>query len=140
MSLLAVTNHVERVLISSKEKWTIYPGYLLTTYWIYITGMLLSGLCWEYACQVWHPGLTIGQTDRLEHLQDLKFIVPEADYDLALEIAELKGLDDRREGLCKSFFKNVCLPYHWLNYLLPEKRPVNHDTSWNSSMYYRQIQ
>ena len=57
----------------------------------------------EYACQVWHGGLTGGQSDLLESVQirAMRIIMPVASYDLSLEISELPRLDHRRQDLCK---------------------------------------
>jgi len=76
----------------------------------------------EYCCPVWHPGLTEGQTEKLEKQQEraLRIIMPEASYDLALQIACLDTLVQRRESICKTFFNKICSdPDHKLNYLLP---------------------
>ena len=41
----------------------------------------------EYACEVWHPGLTKAQTQKLEHIQTraMRIIHPDASYEEALE-------------------------------------------------------
>ena len=52
----------------------------------------------EYACQVWHGGLTKEQTDTVENIQEraLHIIMPDASYDLAMQIANLTTLSSRR--------------------------------------------
>ena len=89
----------------------------------------------EYACQSWHPGLTGGHTDRLEQLQkrSLKIMMPDASYELALEISELEPLSKRRQKLCKKFFDKMCHPDHRLNYLLPDERAVQQETRANNT-------
>ena len=76
----------------------------------------------EYACQVWHGGLTGGQSDSIESIQEraLDIIMPDAEYDLALQISELPKLSDRRRDLCKKLFLEIQQPDHKLHHLLPE--------------------
>jgi hypothetical protein len=61
----------------------------------------------EYACQVWHPGLTKEQSDSLESIQKrvLKIVYKEVTYDEALELAKLPKLSVRRENMCKKLFE-----------------------------------
>ena len=91
----------------------------------------------EYACQAWHPGLTQGHIDRLEALQRraLKIMMPEASYELALQISELETLSQRREKLCQKFFVKMCHPDHRLNYLLPDERAVKRHTRANNTYH-----
>ena len=76
----------------------------------------------EYACQVWHGGLNKGQSDSIESIQEraLDIIMPDAEYDLALQISELPKLSDRRRDLCKKLFLEIQQPDHKLHHLLPE--------------------
>ena len=56
----------------------------------------MPGMAWstharygmEYACQVWHGGLTGGQSDFLEsdQIRAMRIIMPDASYELSLEI------------------------------------------------------
>ena len=78
----------------------------------------------EYACEVWHPGLSKELSQSLEHVQKraLKIMLPDASYSKALEHFSCETLHQRREYLCKKLFKNMCNPSHRLNYLLPPIR------------------
>ena len=60
----------------------------------------------EYACQVWHPGLTGYHSDLLESVQErvLKMIFPGISYTEALTQANLQTLSDRRKKLCERLF------------------------------------
>ena len=83
----------------------------------------------EYACPVWHAGLTSGESDLLEQIQKraIRSIYPDSRYIDALESAHMELLSVRRERLSKQFFRNMCKPDSKLNYLL-EKRNPTHDT------------
>ena len=48
--------------------------------------------------------------------------MPDASYELALQIAELDTLESRREKACQKLFKTFENPEHKLNYLVPEKK------------------
>ena len=77
----------------------------------------------EYASQVWNSGLTQGHIDDLERVQTraLRVIFPGADYDLALQVAELQTLKDRRNHLDSVKFARLKHPDHRLHSLLPQK-------------------
>lgn len=78
----------------------------------------------EYACQVWHPGLTQQQTDLIESIQEraLRFIFNELSYENALVSANLDRLSVRRTNLCQKLFIAAQDPQHRLNPLLPPLR------------------
>ena len=80
----------------------------------------------EYACEVWHPGLTQEQSDKIEHLQKraLRIAYPDQEYKGAMEIAGLIPLHQRREARCLNFFTNLKKEDHKLHYLLPEQSTV----------------
>jgi hypothetical protein len=61
----------------------------------------------EYACVVWHSGLTIAQSEDIERVQKrcLRIIYPELSYKDALFVAGLNKLCDRREDLVRKFLK-----------------------------------
>ena len=58
----------------------------------------------EYACQVWHAGLTKAQIDMIESIQErvLKIIYPDNDTEEALSLSKLDSLYERREMLSES--------------------------------------
>ncbi len=78
----------------------------------------------EYACIVWHPGLTKYQSEQIEHIQKrcLNIAHPDLSYDDALIQSNLERLVDRRENMCKKFFTEIQDPDHKLHYLLPPPR------------------
>ncbi len=90
------------------------------------TSMIRSVL--EYACEIWHPGLTKQLSDTIEHLQKraMKICYPDLDYAIALSEAGLETLYDRREARCRKFFQDITDTDHKLNYLLPPSRNIVH--------------
>ena len=78
----------------------------------------------EYACQVWHTGLTAQQSDQLELVQSSALRVAYSDhsYRAALKITGLDTLRDRRDWLCWAIFANILEPAHILHSLLPASR------------------
>ena len=76
----------------------------------------------EYACQAWHGGLTKDQTKSIESIKKraLDIIMPDAEYDLALQISELPTLADRWVDLCKKLFTEIQHADHKLHHLLPD--------------------
>ena len=75
----------------------------------------------EYACQVWHCGLTKSQSDEIENVQRrcLRIIFRELSYKDALQITELELLSTRREKSVIKLFNEVKSTSHILNSLLP---------------------
>ena len=82
----------------------------------------------EYACQVYHGALTKEQSSSIEAVQEraLKIIMPDASYDLAMQIADIHTLADRRVQLCKTLFIEIQNPSHRLHHLLPKARENSH--------------
>ena len=79
------------------------------------------GLVVEYACQVWHGGLTKEQNDSVKNIQKraLQIIMADATYDLALQVSELPTLEKRRIETCKKLFIEIQDKNHRLHHLLP---------------------
>ena len=75
----------------------------------------------EYACAVWHPGLTVKLSKDIERVQKrcLKLIFPSLSYTSALEKSGLERLDDRRENITEQMFRQIKCPTHPLHSLLP---------------------
>jgi hypothetical protein len=75
----------------------------------------------EYACPVWHPGLTRQQSDELEAVQKrcLRIIYPSLTYDEALIISNLERLDVRRERFTRTLFEEMKNDSHPLHSVLP---------------------
>ena len=83
----------------------------------------------EYACQVFHGGLTKEQSDLLESIQRraLRIIDPELSYDNALNIFGLQTLKERRSNMCSILFKEMHDSNHKLHNFLVEKRATRYD-------------
>ncbi len=75
----------------------------------------------EYACEVWHPGLTKEQSDSLESIQKrvLKIVHKDTNYEEALNLAKLPKLSEHREHMCKNRFEQMKDKNYRLNNLLP---------------------
>ena len=80
----------------------VQPSDLKTVYFSFIRPVL------EYACPVWHTPLPKFLTDELEHIQKraLKIIVLHLSYSKSLIDLKLPTLEEKRELLCRSFYKN----------------------------------
>lgn len=78
----------------------------------------------EYACAVWHPGLTGYLSDEIERVQvrAFKIMLPAMDYSEALAFYKLSTLKERRINICKSFFSAMEKPSHRLHHLLPPQK------------------
>ena len=78
----------------------------------------------EYACPLWHSGITKGESQKLEQLQKnalsiilgIKYVDYKlfykldkdlVSYEIALHHLKLESLEQRREGLTVSFAKNL---------------------------------
>ena len=64
----------------------------------------------EYACRVWHPGLTVDQSDRIESIQRraMKIIFNVCVYIDALQFANFPLLAERHDQLTRRFFDKMC--------------------------------
>jgi hypothetical protein len=89
----------------------------------------------EYACQVWHCGLTKTQACEVENVQSrcLKIIYPALSYADALSVTGLERLDDRRERMVHELFNEVKRPGHALNkflsvYAVDSNKPLTRDS------------
>ena len=85
----------------------------------------------EYACQVWHGGLTKEQTDTIENIQEraLHIIMPDASYELAMQVANLTTLSSHRVELCKMLFVNISRLS-----LLANNTGITHNTFSNTAI------
>ncbi len=90
----------------------------------------------EYACEVWHPGLTQEQTSALEHIQKraLRTAFPHLDYEEALSATGLERLSTRRENACRTFFVSMLQDTHKLHHLIPPPRTLRPNLR-NANMY-----
>ena len=76
----------------------------------------------EYVCPAWRTSLTQDQVNRIERIQKrAMLIIYGTDYKHLCKTNVLP-LYERRESLCKRFFKTVFDDSSCLHYLLPEPR------------------
>jgi len=87
----------------------------------------------EYACPVWHSGLTTRQCNAIESIQKraIRIIYGESDYQTALIVAIVNSLKNRRETLMARFSKRQVLAN---NALFHHLLPVRHDNETISSL------
>ena len=78
----------------------------------------------EYACPAWHTNISCAHSVLLESIQKraMRIVYPDLDYTSALELAKLPTLQNRREELCKTFFKTIMNPSCKIHDLLPAAR------------------
>ncbi len=90
----------------------------------------------EYACQVWHCGLTVEQSRLLENVQKrvLRKIYPQLTYQDALLEAKIPSLAERRVILCQTMFNKMTDSSHKMHHLLPPVRQSHYATR-NSKTY-----
>ena len=76
----------------------------------------------EYAAPVWHPGLTIQQSDVLEQVQRqvFKVLLPDSSYNEARQISGLPTLSERRTKLCLNFASGLARSTEFNHWLPPE--------------------
>ncbi len=113
-------------------------GVRTTDLILYYTSVIRSVL--EYACPVWHSGLTIGQRDLLEYIQKraLFTIFPNTTYQEALSLSNLPSLHANREKLCKRFYDSMQSPNHRLHYLLPPPKESHYSLRHQTKYEYPQ--
>lgn len=84
----------------------------------------------EYACPVWHPGLTNVLNTHIENVQKrvLRIITPSMSYQEALVTSKLPTLEERRSKITQTFFQNMQNPSHKLHYMLPKPQTKTYYT------------
>jgi len=115
-----VSNAASRVHFLKQLKRAGIPVRDLLHFYIAVVRPVL-----EYACPVWHSGLTAGQCNAIENIKKraIRMIYSDTDTDdeIALIVARIDSLKDRREMLMARFFKRQVLASNaLLHYLLPE--------------------
>ena len=82
----------------------------------------------EYACQVWHPGLTDYLAKDIERIQKraLWVIYPEKSYEESLNLTKLTTLSERRDQACRAFVKSMKSKDHKLHHLIPNQKVNNY--------------
>ena len=82
----------------------------------------------EYACVLWHHGLTKWQSDQIEAIQKralriVSNVVHGMQYTLFTRSCfDLPSLHQRREDMSRDFFQQICQPDNCLHHLLPPPR------------------
>jgi len=73
----------------------------------------------EYACPVWHPGLSNAQANEIKRVQKrcLRITYPERTYTEALLIFGLDTLQSRRENITGDLFREIKDENHILHSL-----------------------
>ena len=79
---------------------------------VFYTSIIRSDL--EYACPVWHPGLTKKLSKDIERVQIrcLKLLFPVPSYAESLTKTDLERLDNRRDMITHSMFREIKNPKH----------------------------
>ena len=92
----------------------------------------------EYACPVWHGGLTKGQSEATDGMQSrcLKIVFPELSNKDAMQITGVELLCVRREKLVRNLFKEVKCKGHVLNNTLLIKPVDNYSFVMRDSHPY----
>ena len=82
----------------------------------------------EYACPVWHPGLTKTLSKDTERVQRrcLKLLFPAFSYAESLSKTGLEHLDNRCDMITQSMFREIKNTKHPLHYLLPQSVKLSH--------------
>jgi hypothetical protein len=80
----------------------------------------------EYACPVWHAGLTKAQSDAIESVQKraLRLVFPSLSYRASLTKTGIETLLARRDDICKQQFSAICSEQHKLHHLLPPAKAL----------------
>ena len=94
----------------------------------------------ENAAQVWNGNLTQAQRSGIERVQKraLRIIVPEHEFNLALQECVLKTLQKHRDDLCVRLIEQMSEPSHKLHSLLPRKcsEGKERETRTNPGKFY----
>ena len=75
----------------------------------------------EYACPAWHSSLSNALSDELEQIQKraTKIMLPGLSYRERLAHLKLLTLQERRDELCRRFYKTIMRPEDLINDVLP---------------------
>jgi len=131
------------VMISADLSWEAHVNYMLSKvakrmyciHYLVRAGVLAADIVLvyksiirsvlEYACPVWHPGLSAKQSEYIEKIQKrcLRVIYPSLSYTEALSLSGLDKLGTRRERLTKELLDEIKCESHILNSLSPKRNP-----------------
>ena len=102
----------------------VNPADIIVVYCSIIRSVL------EYACPVWHCGLTLTQTKDIENVQRrcLRIIYPDLSYSDALFVSGLERLDARRQIITKNTFQDIRNSDNVINNLIDlyRREPCSH--------------
>ena len=111
-------------LLKLLNKFNIPPSHSLGIYTSFVRPHL------EYACPVWHPGISRDESDKIESIQKraLRIIFKETlvPYSLLLKKAKLETLEHRRGTLCLRFAKNAIINPRTENIFPKRHSPSRH--------------
>ena len=98
----------------------VSPSDLRSVYSYFIRPVL------EYAYPVWHTSLSSSLRDNVESIQRraIRIIYPHLSYSQGLQELNLPTLFDRRQSLCRSFYKSNLASNSKIKDLIP--KPVGH--------------
>ncbi len=122
LALISFTHINDCFRINAPATGSLYPGLHLALGIIGFTPIL------EYACQVWHPGLTDYLAKDIERIQKraLWVIYPEKSYEESLNLTKLTTLSERRDQACRAFVKSMKSKDHKLHHLIPSQKVNNY--------------
>ncbi|KAI8484735.1 ATP-dependent Lon protease pim1 [Branchiostoma belcheri] len=91
----------------------------------------------EYACQVWHPGLTVAECQSIERVQRraCRIILGQnySNYSSALSELSLSTLSQRRHELCRKYAESLLKSPIYRNWLPPSREAVSGRTTSTSA-------
>jgi len=114
--------HVSYILSKCAKRiyciWTLSKAGVLACDIVYIYCSVVRSVL-EYACAVWHPGLSNKLSEDIERFQKccFKIIYTTLSYSEALEKSGLVRLDTRREEITQCTIRQVKCPTHPLHYI-----------------------
>ena len=93
----------------------------------------------DYACPVWHPGLTKCQHKTIERVQKrfIKILYPSLSYSEGLTLSGLERLYDRRERLTKEMFNEIKNHNHVLHDILPVRSQMTSSYNLRNKYEYK---
>ena len=127
-SMVAKAN-TRKYFITILKRSGVQLGDLVRCYCTFVRLLL------EYAAPVWHPGLTIQQSDVLEQVQRqvLRVLLPDSSYSEARHISGLPTLSERRTKLCLNFASGLAESTDFSNWLPPRRGKCHHHNLCNKN-------
>ena len=127
-SMVAKAN-TRKYFITILKRSGVQLGDLVRCYCTFVRPLL------EYAAPVWHPGLTIQQSDVLEQVQRqvLRVFLLDSSYSEARHISGLPTLSERRTKLCVNFASGHAESTDFSNWLPPRRGKCHHHNLRNKN-------